>query len=144
MTSKRILSPEFETEVLKYLCQARHAKIWLPQMIDQNFDNPDNQIVFQLLKDFSEKYQSIPTFNEMVEYFEIQSVKQNLKQEVINVIKRTIRIVYKPLGGNSDFVQEQIVTFLKRRMTKVLIQKNADKIRDGDNEFFDYLCKEWE
>jgi len=143
-TSKVTLSPEFETEVLKYLCQTKHAKIWLPQMTDQNFDNPDNQIVFQLLKDFSAKYNSIATFNEMMEYFEIQSAKQNLKQDVINVIKRAIRISYKPLGGNVEFVQEQIVTFLKRKMMKILIQKNADKIRDGDNEFFDYLNKETE
>jgi len=143
-TNKVTLSPEFEGEVLKYLCQARHAKIWLPQMSDKNFDNPDNQIVFQLLKDFSDKYNSIPTFNEMMEYFNIQSEKQKLKQDVINILKRTIRASYKPIGGNVDFVQEQIVTFLKRRMTKNLIQQNADKIKEGDNEFFDFLCREME
>ncbi len=113
-------------------------------MSDQNFDNPDNQVVFQLLKDFNEKYHSIPVFEELMEYLGVVAVKQKLKNDIINILKRTIRSAYKPMGSNSEFVQEQITTFLKRKMTKVLIQRNADKIKEGDAEFFDFLYKEME
>lgn len=136
------LTIEFQTEILKYLCQTKNSKPWVEMLDTQCFDLPEQQVVYDLLKDYIKEYTTTPDKARLLEYFQIVGKKQKIKGEVIDQIGKVIRDCYKTLGGDDQLIKESLIKYAQRKKTKNLIQENADKIKDADPEFFEYLMKE--
>lgn len=136
------LTIEFQTEIIKYLCQTKSSKDWVKMLDAQCFDLPEYQIVFDLLKDYIESYSSTPDRARLLEFFNINAKKQKLKSDIIEQLEKAIKNCYTHLGGSDDIIKDSLVKYAQRKRTKNLIQENAEKVKDGDPEFFEYLMKE--
>ncbi len=141
---KVALTIDFQTEVLKYLCQTKNSRVWIDMMDSQCFDLPEHQVVFDLLRDYVKEYIVTPDKARLVEYFRSVAKKQKIKDDVADQLEKTVRTSYNRIGsgGDDQMIKKVLVEYAQRKRSKNLFLENAEKVKDGDPEFFEYLMKE--
>jgi hypothetical protein len=75
----------------------------------------------------------------MLEYFRISSKKANLKEEVTNEMNRRVKLLYEPIDSDTGLIRKSIREFAQKLQTKHLFIDNTDKVKDGDEKFFEKL-----
>lgn len=126
---------DFQNLLLKFLLQTKEGKKYVPMLDNSCFDLSESQVVFDLLAKYINKYKTQPGKENMIEYFDKQAKKMNLKKDVYNVIDAAIRKSYEPFNSDTGQIREEILFFAQYKKTKNLFVEYSDKIKEGNEVF---------
>lgn len=138
---------DFQDNILKFLVSTSEGRNYIKLLDMTCFDLPEKQLVFDLLSKYFDKYQTIPKGVEgranLIEFFYLQTRKQQIAEDAKKQIEQSIRDIYVD-NWTSDtvIIREEIVKFSQRQQTKMMFRENSDKVKDGDEEFFERLHRE--
>jgi len=123
---------DFQTDILKWLCQNPTSKKYISMLEADLFDLDTQYTVFQILQSFTKKYSSQPNEASMLEYFDRQA-KENSTQispEVFKAIEDAIREAYTRFTGNGEFIRETIIQKYQIKLTKKLVTDSVTDLKD--------------
>jgi replicative DNA helicase len=99
------------------------------------FDNDYYRLIVQLIKEFAEKYDSIPTFDSL-DMLVVSDIKSDMaRQYVMDVLKEVKALEIE--AGESSFIKEKALKFCKQQELHKAIKKVDTMIKKGDFENYD-------
>lgn len=137
---------EFQDNILRFCVNARtlEGRKFFELLDDSCFDLPDRKFVFSLITKYIEKYQTMPSRVNLIEYFEIIAGKlPQLTAEGKNVMILCINELFQQNFNDTVIVRDQIIKFSQRKQSKELFKLNMDKVKDADDGFFDKMLREF-
>lgn len=134
----------FQDNVLKFCLNTRDGKRFVTLLDDACFDLQDRKFIFSLVIKYLEKYSTMPSRVNLIEYFSILAVKMpTVTTEIKNTIISSINELYvENFIMDTVIVREEIIKFSQRKQTKALIRTNSDKVLEGDDEFFNKMLRD--
>lgn len=126
---------DFQWELFKFILQNKEGRKYLPLLDNTIFDLPEHQLAFDLLQKYHDKYATVPSRANLLEYFDRASKKANIKKEVYERVDETIRKLYKPFESDTKQIKDSIIEFAQYKKTKKMFQEYSGKIQDGDEVF---------
>jgi|TARA_R110000796_G_scaffold24266_2_gene69264 replicative DNA helicase len=117
-------------------------KLFAQSIIDsiqsKYFDNQYFKLIMQMMKEYYEKYQSIPSFEGIEQLTQLEISSEMAKKCVIDML----RDVKEASFEDHLFIKEKTIKFCKQQELKKAIRKVETILEKGDFESYD-LCEEY-
>lgn len=136
---------DFQEEILKFILQTKEGKKYADLLEKELWDAPTNQIVFELYSGYLKKFKGIPSKVTLMEFFDRELKKkkgEKITKDVYDALERQINYLYSPYESDTGLIRASIIEFAQRKKAKNLFRDNADKLAEGDDEFFRRLVKD--
>lgn len=128
---------EFQEDLLKFLVQKSESKKYIQILEADVFELDTHYTVFGLLKNFVQKYNSLPSLGNLLEHFD-RELKQKSKnqnfEDIVPQIEATIREAFAPFKGNSDQIKEVIIEEYQKKLLKDLFVAEAGNIKTATSD----------
>ena len=138
------LSYEYQLDLLRYIARTKEIKVLVQELDGDMFSTTDLRNVFNLIQSYEAKYFVTPKKVSLIEYFKKWLNEQNVQfnpEQVQNVID-TINKCYEDLDSDVPFLNETIVNFAKRQLTRRLLVDYAGKVSELNDEDYTRLMVE--
>jgi len=99
------------------------------------FDNKYFKIIIQMIKEYSQKWDGVPSFDTLEQITKSEFQQENVAKVVIDTIRK---IKEAPISGG-EFVQEKALKFCKQQELQKAITKAQKVIDGGEFENYDTL-----
>jgi KaiC/GvpD/RAD55 family RecA-like ATPase len=99
------------------------------------FDNKYFKIIIQMIKEYSQKWDGVPSFETLEQITKSEFQQENIAKVVIDTIRK---IKEAPISGG-EFVQEKALKFCKQQELQKAITKAQKVIDGGEFESYDTL-----
>jgi replicative DNA helicase len=99
------------------------------------FDNKYFKIIIQMIKEYSQKWDGVPSFETLEQITKSEFQQENVAKVVIDTIRK---IKEAPISGG-EFVQEKALKFCKQQELQKAITKAQKVIDGGEFENYDTL-----
>lgn len=130
---------QFQEQVLKYLLQYNESKKYVGIMDNTCFEQPSDKIIFDLLQGYVTKFNVIPSMVSFIEWWHIQAKQAGVKEDMVVSLVKRIKVLYQPMTEETKLIKHSLVEFTQRLQTKHLFLDNVDKVKEGDEKFFNQL-----
>lgn len=129
---------EFQELILKYLTQQPSARKYVIMLDADLFDSPVDKQLYKLLKSYSAKYNSTPSYKMFSDYLDvaIQKSKTPVSKEIVERLRNRLAALYVPLDGGSDYIRDRIIDYAMRKRTKDLSLLMVDNIDSADEDVY--------
>ena len=130
----------FENQVVLNLIQnSRYFRIVYPNLNSKIFEKPENQILFDIVKDYYNKYSNIPNFKQIGLILKDKNLSSNLKKEAINHLKEIVKEKNDLLDEN--FLIDKTKDFIiKRKLTDAILD-SVDILKKDNSNFVEIYEK---
>jgi replicative DNA helicase len=130
------LGSSFQIQLLNQIVVDKDFSRSIIDVIEPNyFDNKYFKIIIQMIKEYSKKWDGIPSFDTLEQITKSEFQQENVAKVVIDTIKK---IKDAPIEGG-DFVQEKALKFCKQQELQKAITKAQKVIDGGEFESYDTL-----
>ena len=102
------------------------------------FDNQYFKLIMQMMKEYYEKYQSIPSFEGIEQLTQLEISSEMAKKYVIDMLKEIKEASFE----DHLFIKEKTVKFCKQQELKKAIRKVESILEKGEFESYD-KCEEY-
>lgn len=126
---------DFQWEVMKFILQEKEGKPYLPLLDSAVFDLPEVQLIFDLVKSYTESYNAVPTKVTLLEFFDRVSEKNNLKGEVYQKIEDGILRCFQPFEEKSQLIKDTLIEYAQLKKTKAMIREYSPRLKEGVDVF---------
>ena len=110
----------------------------IDSILPKYFDNQYFKLIMQLIKDYYDKYDSVPTFEGLQQLTQLEISSEMAKKNVIDTLKE----VKESSFDDHLFIKEKTIKFCKQQELQKAIRK-VEKILDkGEFESYD-KCEEY-
>ena len=117
-------------------------KVFAQSIIDsiqsKYFDNQYFKLIMQMIKEYYEKYQSIPSFEGIEQLTQLEISSEMAKKYVIDMLKEVKEASFE----DHLFIKEKTVKFCKQQELKKAIRKVENILEKGEFESYD-KCEEY-
>ena len=117
-------------------------KLFAQSIIDsiqsKYFDNQYFKLIMQMMKEYQEKYQSVPSFEGIEQLTQLEISSEMAKKCVIDMLKEIKDSSFE----DHLFIKEKTIKFCKQQELKKAIRKVETILEKGDFESYD-LCEEY-
>ena len=124
----------FENQILlNLITNSRYFRIAYPNLNSNLFEKPENQLLFNIIKDHFNKYSNIPNFKEIGLVLKDKNIPINLKKQTDEQIKNILKEKNELL--NDDFLVDKTKDFIIKRKLTDAILKSVDILKKEDSNF---------
>tara|TARA_R110001583_G_scaffold80846_2_gene216421 strand:+ start:2063 stop:3436 length:1374 start_codon:yes stop_codon:yes gene_type:complete len=102
------------------------------------FDNQYFKLIMQMVKEYYEKYQSVPSFEGIEQLTQLEISSEMAKKCVMDMLKEIKEASFE----DHLFIKEKTIKFCKQQELKKAIRKVETILEKGDFESYD-LCEEY-
>ena len=102
------------------------------------FDNQYFKLIMQMIKEYSDKYQSVPSFEGIEQLTQLEISSEMAKKYVIDMLKEVKEASFE----DHLFIKEKTVKFCKQQELKKAIRKVENILEKGEFESYD-KCEEY-
>lgn len=136
---------DFQDNVLRFCLKTKHGKRFITLLDDTCFDLADRKFIYSLVITYLEKYQTMPTRINLIEFFTIEVRKMpGVTAEAKNIIMASINILFQDnFVTDTVIIRDEIIRFSQRKQSKNVFLTKSDKVATGDDAFFDSLLKDF-
>jgi replicative DNA helicase len=117
-------------------------KLFAQSIIDsiqsKYFDNQYFKLIMQMMKEYQEKYQSVPSFEGIEQLTQLEISSEMAKKCVIDMLREIKDSSFE----DHLFIKEKTIKFCKQQELKKAIRKVETILEKGDFESYD-LCEEY-
>ena len=117
-------------------------KIFAQSIIDsiqpKYFDNQYFKLIMQMIKEYNEKYQTVPSFEGIEQLTQLEISSEMAKKYVIDMLKEVKDASFE----DHLFIKEKTLKFCKQQELKKAIRKVESILEKGDFESYD-RCEEY-
>ncbi len=133
---------EFQSDVLKFLTQTKQSKKYV-QIIDPDFFSETiQQTVFTLLKNFLDRYNSLPSKGNLLEYFHKQMAQQpDISKELIGILETGVHSAFNEFKGSSDHIKEVIIERYQLKLIQDVYKETSGQLKGGDMDLVNDIFK---
>lgn len=136
------MTVKFQEQVLKYLLQQKEGKRFITLIDNTCFEIASDKIIFDMLKEYVTKFNVLPSKVSLLEWFDRNAKEAKLKEDIKTAMVNRIVVMYEPLSEETNLIRLSIVEFAQRLQTKHLFLENVDKVKEGDEAFFQLLARQ--
>lgn len=133
------LGHNFQLKILNLIIT---DKLFAQSIIDsiqsKYFDNQYFKLIMQMMKEYYDKYQSIPSFEGIEQLTQMEISSEMAKKCVIDML----RDIKEASFEDHLFIKEKTIKFCKQQELKKAIRKVETILEKGDFESYD-LCEEY-
>jgi replicative DNA helicase len=130
------LGSSFQIQLINQIVMDKDFSRSIVDVIEPNyFDNKYFKIIIQMIKEYSKKWDGVPSFDTLEQITKSEFAQENIAKVVIDTIKK---IKDAPFEGG-DFVQEKALKFCKQQELQKAITKAQKVIDGGEFENYDTL-----
>ena len=117
-------------------------KLFAQSIIDsiqsKYFDNQYFKLIMQMMKEYYEKYQSVPSFEGIEQLTQLEISSEMAKKYVIDMLKEIKEASFE----DHLFIKEKTIKFCKQQELKKAIRKVENILEKGEFESYD-RCEEY-
>jgi len=133
------LGHNFQLKILNLIIT---DKLFAQSIIDsiqsKYFDNQYFKLIMQMMKEYYDKYQSLPSFEGIEQLTQLEISSEMAKKCVIDMLKEIKDSSFE----DHLFIKEKTIKFCKQQELKKAIRKVETILEKGDFESYD-LCEEY-
>ena len=133
------LGHNFQLKILNLIIT---DKLFAQSIVDsiqpKYFDNQYFKLIMQMMKEYYEKYQSLPSFEGIEQLTQLEISSEMAKKCVIDMLKEIKDSSFE----DHLFIKEKTIKFCKQQELKKAIRKVETILEKGDFESYD-LCEEY-
>ena len=130
------LGSSFQLQLINQIVLDNNFARSIVDVLDSNyFENKYFKIIVQMIKEYNQKWDSIPTFDTLCQVTKAEFQQENIVKIVIDTINK---IKEAPISGG-NFVQEKALKFCKQQELQKAITKAQKVIDGGEFENYDTL-----
>ena len=133
------LGHNFQLKILNLIIT---DKLFAQSIIDsiqsKYFDNQYFKLIMQMMKEYQEKYQSVPSFEGIEQLTQLEISSEMAKKCVIDMLREIKDSSFE----DHLFIKEKTIKFCKQQELKKAIRKVETILEKGDFESYD-LCEEY-
>jgi replicative DNA helicase len=130
------LGSSFQIQLLNQIVVDKEFSRSIVDVIEPNyFDNKYFKIIIQMIKEYSQKWDSVPSFDTLEQITKSEFQQESIAKVVIDTIRK---VKDAPVSGG-DFVQEKALKFCKQQELQKAITKAQKVIDGGEFENYDAL-----
>jgi replicative DNA helicase len=130
------LGSSFQIQLLNQIVLDKEFSRSIVDVIEPNyFDNKYFKIIIQMIKEYSQKWDGVPSFDTLEQITKSEFQQENIAKVVIDTIRK---IKEAPISGG-EFVQEKALKFCKQQELQKAITKAQKVIDGGEFENYDTL-----
>ena len=107
-------------------------------ILPKYFDNQYFKLIMQMMKEYYEKYQSVPSFEGIEQLTQLEISSEMAKKYVIDMLKEIKEASFE----DHLFIKEKTVKFCKQQELKKAIRKVETILEKGEFESYD-RCEEY-
>jgi KaiC/GvpD/RAD55 family RecA-like ATPase len=136
---------EFQEALLKFLFHQKDAKKYRKYLESDIFDNPDAKFIYSLWDNYIDRYGSVPSKPYFLEFFSKVCKKNKsfaITADTERALLRSINDIYDTFENDVVFIEEEILLFAQKKLTKNFIRDYAEKVNDDDEDMFAAMQKE--
>jgi hypothetical protein len=137
---------DFQDEILRFILQTKEGKKYAAHLEKELWDDPLKQTVFELYAGYVKQFNGVPSKVTLMEFFDRELKKkkgEKISAEVYREFERQVYKMYEPFEEDAGLIRKSIREFAQRKMLKLTIRENVDKIKDGDDEYINSLVKQF-
>lgn len=125
---------DFQLNLLKFLTQSKQGKQYLNSVDSEIFDDVGDQVVYDLYKEYYTQYKLRPSKANFKEYLRINLHKDGITEDVREYVFRRFGDIYEALPIDEQFIEEQVVIYVKKQHFKETLKKYGAGVLDNANE----------
>jgi KaiC/GvpD/RAD55 family RecA-like ATPase len=130
------LGSSFQIQLLNQIVLDKEFSRSIVDVIEPTyFDNKYFKIIIQMIKEYSQKWDGVPSFETLEQITKSEFQQENIAKVVIDTIRK---IKEAPISGG-EFVQEKALKFCKQQELQKAITKAQKVIDGGEFESYDTL-----
>jgi replicative DNA helicase len=130
------LGSSFQIQLLNQIVLDKEFSRSIVDVIEPTyFDNKYFKIIIQMIKEYSQKWDGVPSFDTLEQITKSEFQQENIAKVVIDTIRK---IKEAPISGG-EFVQEKALKFCKQQELQKAITKAQKVIDGGEFENYDTL-----
>ena len=130
------LGSSFQIQLLNQIVLDKEFSRSIVDVIEPTyFDNKYFKIIIQMIKEYSQKWDGVPSFDTLEQITKSEFQQENIAKVVIDTIKKIKEV---PISGG-EFVQEKALKFCKQQELQKAITKAQKVIDGGEFESYDTL-----
>lgn len=133
---------EFQDEILRFLVQTKEAKKFLDIVENDLFDLQERQLIFDMIKAYVKKYNSLPSQTGLLEFFDKEAQKNNISSAVYKVLETVIKELYDPIETNTQQIRDELLQYYQIRLAKEFIKTFSPQVKGGDKDLFALMNRE--
>lgn len=123
-----------ERIALSFLIQSQKG-VYYSKLIDEDFfPEAIQKVIISILQGFHFDYQVPPSESTLISYFRKEVEKRNIPEDLRNSVERQISICYHPLPEDIQYTEDQIIAYIKKKLTTQLILKYAKELNKAPGE----------
>jgi len=107
-------------------------------ILSKYFDNQYFKLIMQMIKEYYEKYQTVPSFDTLEQVTHLEVTSEMAKKYVMDMLKEIKEVSFE----DHLFIKEKSVKFCKQQELKKAIRKVEKIMENGDFESYD-KCEEY-
>lgn len=135
------MTPEFQSDLLKFLFQNPKAKRFIPYVSPDLFDNPAQESVYGVFRDYIKKYKRLPSKASYIEFLnrEVNKSRESIDESIHkNLLNETAK-AYSRLDGGTELIEDVLIEEIQKKLAKRLIVEYAEKIKKADDTTFNKM-----
>lgn len=125
---------DFQRNIVRYFLDQRgkkYLKLYGQHIESDVFDTATLQLIYQLITGYFEKYKTVPTKENLLEYLHRETSHKKVTQEAREALENEIRKLYLvDLGDDTKIIKDSIITFAQRKLTKEMFKEFAPKLKN--------------
>jgi replicative DNA helicase len=107
-------------------------------ILSKYFDNQYFKLIMQMIKEYYEKYQTVPSFDTLEQITHLEVTSEMAKKYVMDMLKEIKEVSFE----DHLFIKEKSIKFCKQQELKKAIRKVEKIMENGDFESYD-KCEEY-
>lgn len=107
-------------------------------ILSKYFDNQYFKLIMQMIKEYYEKYQTVPSFDTLEQITHLEVTSEMAKKYVMDMLKEVKGVSFE----DHLFIKEKSIKFCKQQELKKAIRKVEKIMENGDFESYD-KCEEY-
>ncbi len=107
-------------------------------ILSKYFDNQYFKLIMQMIKEYYEKYQTVPSFDTLEQVTHLEVTSEMAKKYVMDMLREIKEVSFE----DHLFIKEKSVKFCKQQELKKAIRKVEKIMENGDFESYD-KCEEY-
>ena len=133
------LGYNFQLKILNLIITDKaFAQSIIDSIQSKYFDNQYFKLIMQMMKEYYEKYQSVPSFEGIEQLTQLEISSEMAKKYVIDMLKEIKEASFE----DHLFIKEKTVKFCKQQELKKAIRKVESILEKGEFESYD-RCEEY-
>ena len=133
------LGYNFQLKILNLIITDKaFAQSIIDSIQSKYFDNQYFKLIMQMMKEYYEKYQSVPSFEGIEQLTQLEISSEMAKKCVIDMLKEIKEASFE----DHLFIKEKTIKFCKQQELKKAIRKVENILEKGEFESYD-KCEEY-